>query len=157
MLECVIPILIFLVSFLQMSRYFNKIHRQLKLSTIASTEQLLSGNSLKDPLLKRKEASRPWGLSLLYYSSVYYLTRLSTWYSSSYLTLNCKWTPIFQVTVLLRYSNALINPILYSFTSAEFRKKFRQIFKPGWPVYGVGLCTGTSLQSESRFSLYKRL
>lgn len=114
-LEWVIPALVFLTSFVQMSRYFTKINRQLRRSTIVSTEQLLSGNSLRDPTLKRKEASISTMRSVIIVFLICVLPNEAVYMVFEFvpfveLQMN---SPIFQVTVLLRYSNALINPILY--------------------------------------------
>jgi len=98
-----------------MSRYFTKINRQLRRSTIVSTEQLLSGNSLRDPTLKRKEASISTMRSVIIVFLICVLPNEAVYMVFEFvpfveLQMN---SPIFQVTVLLRYSNALINPILY--------------------------------------------
>ncbi|XP_057315118.1 apelin receptor B-like isoform X1 [Hydractinia symbiolongicarpus] len=57
---------------------------------------------------------------------------------------------LYQVTVMLRFSNSCLNPILYSFRSKSFRKKVRDVFND------MTLIKMLKIRKENQINMYTK-
>ena len=125
--EYLIPLLIFLISFKQVRDYLRKTEKDMNPFITAYKEEK---TRVRKTALKRKSASiETMKLVVIAFfvcitpnDALYMLFQFA---GISSLTWN---STIYQVCLLLRFSNSCVNPILYGFHSKRFRKHFRQVF-----------------------------
>ena len=127
-LQCFVPLVIFFVSFYQIQTQLRKTETELKSSLTNYNESTYQ--KMRNQLLRKKEITiATMRMVVLAFficitpNEVLYM--LFQFVSSSELEMN---SSLFQVTVLLRYSNSCLNPILYSYRSEEFQKHFFEVF-----------------------------
>lgn len=141
---CVVPALIFLVSFYQINKQLSNVGLQ-QFHQSHSTQTKLQNEAMK----KKTATIRTMRLVVLIFflciipnETVYMLFEFIHY---DFLKLN---KPLFQVTVLLRYTNSCLNPLLYSFTSKQFRTHFIAVF----PVFKTILPKSRSKEQKTRSS-----
>lgn len=128
-LQCFIPFVIFIVSFYQIRKRLSQMEKEILSVLTPSSARSLNQSGIQ--LLKKKQATIAtmqlvvvaFFVCIIPNELVYMLFQFI---NRNYLEMN---SPLFQVTVLLRYSNSCLNPILYSYRSKEFRSRLREVFQ----------------------------